>query len=609
MANITGLSSGPQFQRVQNTIQDRLDKQAMIDLENERANARLGIAQAAEGRATTTFQNQQDKLARKLSQRDAINAAMASPDILEAKEAEYANKAYAGLMGTHGVSGQDAGATFIPNSAKDIAYQTQLEKLNAAAVGSYEDRLQNPLMTSAQRAEAFKRGMVGGGVDAMTAMDMSDKYKAHIAPLVSDNKDALKLRTELFKQSSQANRAANKPTSNTKKKGGGGAYNDYTGQTTALKWIDDNASKYTVFSKIRGEESGDSLKSNIADLLDAGYPPEAVIHGMTKTKTGDEEWYDSRTINIDELKEWLAKEDSEGAFKKFKSWDKTKSGETLLAQQAALNKQYATDAQGLLAGTSEKDARVGKSASQLMFGMADKDVGTITGASDNLDKASSGKPRKSYSSTTPLGNAMRSSIQGEVLNLAETDNVAFMKDYNSLGKTDRNKVDAVLNKSDTSVEALKDAPVVASSPKVTEVSRPKHTTRTASDAFFRSIGVKPDDGRTAIKETPANVEKSINSALDSLFGRNSKESGEGSKFFDTITYGNPTSEQLAARASKANVSTATIDSMSPTQKYQLYKELSKSTPTYRGIPQKNKEEINAALVQMLSVTQSRLDNY
>ena len=106
----------------------------------------------------------------------------------------------------------------------------------------------------------------------------------------------------------------------------------------------------------------------------------------------------------------------------------------------------------------------------------------------------------------------------------------------------------------------------------------------------------------------ANHESVIGSVIKNMAKSLTPESGK--EVFEALSFGDPTPEQLQNRINSAGYrKTTLLESMTPTQRFALYKKLSEDKPEYRGIPEVKKEEINAALHKMLQTTQNRLDSY
>lgn len=325
-------------------------RQAILDASQNEAAKRQAI----------TFQDKQDELLRAKTQRNNINAVMASPDIFGTKETNAIEGAY-------------------------TAPGANTDKLNAQVLGNYNKRVADPLMTSKQRANTIYGGLLNNNVDPIAAAKVAKGYETFAKPAKVDNTEVLKALSNVYKESGKTDRGTARVPG--KKGMYGMGYNPKDDKTAAgaFEWIDKNADKYTMFSQISGEDSGYSLKTKVAKMLET-YPPGAVNAALKEFRNGSNGLLDTRTVNVTGMEAHLAKQAKDGVYDKGK-WNggPVQDREVLLANQKKRDTNYKSAVAALL-HQPEVDKRVGMSAYELAFGVKDPNVNTTTPAVPDASK-------------------------------------------------------------------------------------------------------------------------------------------------------------------------------------------------------------------------------
>lgn len=464
------------------------------DIVNQRAAAQLALQQAQEGRAATTFEDQQKELARKLQQREAVNTAINAPDILGAGTTSAINEAYARLNKQY-----ESGAV--------DGYDEKLAQLNQAVSGNLEQRLKSPLMTSAQRGDLARQQMVQSGVDAPTAIDMAAKYQASIAPAAVDTKtatDAAKtiLAAEVSTKNANAKNSANLRKASYKSGVTGKEY-----KVTPHALVGPLTEEYAKSDFWSGNE--DVALKAAQGLSMAGYSDEEQSQILRNANPAEDNFfapvYNADSTEFDKLKGFvdpavlasvdefshgrITSREHEDNLRKIytnrKDTDGSGSSRSVAVTGAEnaditpeLNRYRQTIAKAY--APNEIDKRTGKSASELGFGKTAKEIDAIIGdrvAAITNKPASAPKPSgktapiTAFDKDTGIGAAMNSPQEGMLLKYAESSKADFLKEYEALTKPEQNRVDKVLGSTISEAVNVPPVPVVPATVPGAPVSR------------------------------------------------------------------------------------------------------------------------------------------
>lgn len=338
------------------------EKLAQQAIANERADSLLGIKQAQENRT----QAEADRIAQ---QRNAMNTAFKSPDILETGATATINDAYKAL---------DARLGTPKTEAEKAVYDTEVAKLNTAVQDNFSNRLQNPLRSPAQQAKLMQQGMINEGVDAPTAIKAANDYQATLAT-GGPNKELLDILKTAYSKDSSAIKGSTKGDSGRSRSKTSLAN---TKLVDVYADIDARAPKWS-FTSGSGEDSGYSLKQKVAALNEAGVPPALISEAIGATISGsDGSFLDTRSVDEDDFNKYIdTRRDESGGFSGYsKGLANAAAKEASLPQaQAKLTQNYLKQASSAFGGNPDK--RVGMSDTELGFGMSKAELDKLMGVS------------------------------------------------------------------------------------------------------------------------------------------------------------------------------------------------------------------------------------
>jgi len=403
---------------------------AQQELANKRADAQLKMQQDEAARRAAEAQ-------RKIDTRKAVNAAIASPDILGDSVTSNINDKYNQLMDKY------------KGDLSSEEYDADLKKLNNMVASNYQDRVNNPLMTSKQRANALYSNLSQiDNIDPVTAQTLALNSTKFNAPAKADTTAAQKVLDNVYKQRSQLLRSQIKAgKSNSSSKYG---TNKLKNEKALYDTIDKNFPKYTLHTSVSGEDSGMSLKDKATELLKAGVPAALVADGISRASSGSDGTLDTRTVDLDRLGAFIDSKaiklpDDSIVYEGFNNAGGYLNAKELQAAQTKLDSDY-SKAYANLTPKGEVDRRIGLTDDQLGFGIHNN-LDEIFGkpkASTNAVQITT-KPKFMFDTKTSIGKAMSTPTGDNALaNLLAKNKTLFTKEYNNLKEPQRNAVDKVL---------------------------------------------------------------------------------------------------------------------------------------------------------------------
>ena len=288
--------------------------------------------------------------AEEVDKQKQIMLGLSEPDILGNKAVGAINDQYTALNSRFtDKQKQD------PNSG----FNSQLDKLNQLAQSNYQNRVQNPLQTTQQRAGALNAALLKRGVNPTVAGPLAQQQANLTAVPQADNSKQLAYHKALLDANLKNVKSSGSSGNGTKGSSRPGDYKSL---------YEDVNQKYPKFTWVGPYESGNDLKKIIEGYEKQRVPAPVVQAAIERSASGsDGRFLDTRSVQTSTLDDYINefKDKKGGGYTNFMKNYNTTNGQQHIAD-------YATNAGQLLTG--QADPRAGMTGNQLGFGMKKEDI-------------------------------------------------------------------------------------------------------------------------------------------------------------------------------------------------------------------------------------------
>jgi len=466
-------------------------------IQNKLANDRLAIAQAAEQRAADTYNA-------KLADDAAVNAALQN-NVYNPEVVDRIGAVYDKIDKRYGPDVWNADGT-LANKEKQAAY----DKANAM------------LMPNDQLAEEVATPLSGTAYQQRVLNDLGNVSPAARAQALSlaqaqypagDNKEYLKARADVIKNTQTASNQNINGNSLTTKTGAGvgGTGNGTSSQKidsmkNLYDYIDKNIGKFTTHTAISGEDSGYSLKDKIDRWHNkGGYSLQQLADGVSRFRNGDPDYLDTTTVDVDGMDKWLKA--NKASYDKQVGTGKGTGGTQVTSKtnpgaQNIINR----NAQVALANIDNLFGKGGKKATpkdvvdKLFKGLFDKETKTdITKRANGIKNRPVKQP---YGSATLQAAMATPKDSADVAKLSINNPEGFAVAYEAATPAEQNSIDkALTSKASTNYfNNIKQTPLGKNGNKGSEDSKEKQ--------------IQPTDTQSPIVAPPRTIPIEMNAIID-----------------------------------------------------------------------------------------------